>query len=87
MEVRDAVSAMQAAIQRTDRATTALRLSEKALDLGRQAFQAGDSTVLTLNLYEQATLEAKLQVINATADFFKARAAFHAAIGYLPGEQ
>ena len=48
-------------------------------------FESGDLTVITLNLYEQAVLEAELQLIEAQADFFRAEAAYLAAMGIGPG--
>jgi outer membrane protein TolC len=79
-EVRDAVSALQAAAGRIQRARTTADLARQSLELGRRGFESGDLTVVTLNLYEQAVLDADLQLIEAQADYFKARAAFRAAI-------
>jgi outer membrane protein TolC len=80
-EVRDAVSAIEAAAGRIQRARTTADLARQSLNLGRQGFESGDLTVVTLNLYEQAVLDADLQLIEAQADYFKARAAYRAAIG------
>jgi outer membrane protein TolC len=84
MEVRDAVSALQAAEGRIDRARTTVGLARQSLDLGRQAFESGDLTVVTLNLYEQAVLDAELQRIEAEADYCRAWAAYQAALGVTP---
>jgi len=83
-EVRDAVSALVAAAERIERARVTVQLAEQSLDLGRQAFEAGDLTVVTLNIYEQAVMDARVQQIEAEADYFKALAAYHAAVGASP---
>jgi outer membrane protein TolC len=84
MEVRDAVSALEAAEGRIDRARTTVQLARQSLELGRQGFESGDLTVVTLNLYEQAVLDADVQLIEAQADYFKAWAAYQAAVGADP---
>ncbi len=84
VEVRDAVSALEAATGRIDQARIARDLAAQSLELGRLGFESGDLTVITLNLYEKAVLEAELQLIEAQADFFKALAAYRAALGFDP---
>jgi outer membrane protein TolC len=86
-EVRDAVSALATAHDRIERSRVNLDMAHRSLDLGRQAFGLGDITVVTLNLYEQATLEAELLLIEAQADYFKALAAYRAALALDPFAQ
>jgi outer membrane protein TolC len=79
-EVRDALSALEAARLRVD-------LARRELDLARQLeaaewrrFHAGDSTLLVVNLREQATAEARQREVDALIDFQKAMASYRAAI-------
>lgn len=83
-EVRDAVSALTTAHGRIQRAQVTHQLAHESLELGRQGFKAGDLTVVTLNLYEQAILDAELQLIDAQADYFKALASYRAALAIDP---
>jgi outer membrane protein TolC len=84
VEVRDAASALEAAVGRIEQARIARKLADQSLELGRLGFESGDLTVITLNLYEKAVMEAELQLIEAQADFFKALAAYRAALGIDP---
>ncbi|MCA9269402.1 MAG: TolC family protein [Planctomycetales bacterium] len=83
-EVQDAVSAMTTAAQRTRRAEDYLRLAQQSLDLGRVAFDAGDSDVITLNIREQAVTDAQLSLLSSQVDFLSAQADFRAAMGLDP---
>jgi outer membrane protein TolC len=83
-EVRDAVSALATAHDRIERSRVNLDMAHRSLDLGREAFRLGDITVVTLNLYEQATLEAESLLIEAQADYFQALAAYRAALALDP---
>jgi outer membrane protein TolC len=79
-EVRDTVSALQAAAARIERAQTNLELSRQTLELGRQSFNAGDIDLIALNIYEQAVTDAQLLLISAQVDFFVAEADYRAAL-------
>lgn len=81
VEVRDAASALAAATARHDQA---LRARELALGLERaerEALELGQSTLLVVNLREQAAAEAMLLVIDAAADHQRALADWRAALG------
>lgn len=83
MELRDANSALSAA---TDRIVFARREVEVAMRLEngeRTRFELGDSTLLFLNLREQATAEARLREVDSLSDYQKARVALRAAMGQL----
>ncbi len=82
--VQDAVSALDAAAGRIDRAQTNLRLARETLDLGRQQFDAGDIDLIALNIYEQSATDAQLLLITAQADFFDASADYQAALSLDP---
>lgn len=83
-EVRDAVSALQAAAGRIDRAATSLSLARETLDLGRQRFNAGDIDLVDLNLFEKAVNDAQLGWISAQEAYFEARADYRAALAIDP---
>lgn len=83
VEVRDAASALAAATVRHDQA---LRARELALGLERaerEAQELGQSTLLLVNLREQAAAEAMLLLIDAAFDHQRALADWHAALGEL----
>ncbi len=85
--VRDAESALQAARGRIDRAGTNLRLARETLELGRVKFDAGDITLIELNIYEQSVTDAQLLLIAAQADYFSALANYRAALALDPTEE
>lgn len=80
-EVKDARSAMDAARKRAEVAAQEVALAEKLEALERRRFDLGDSNMLTVNLREQATAEAKLRRASALVDYQKAAAAYRAAQG------
>jgi len=83
-EVQDSVSALQAAEARIDRAGTNLQLADETLRLGRVQFDAGDIDLVELNIYEQASMDARVLRIDAEVDFFIALADYRAALGSDP---
>jgi outer membrane protein TolC len=83
-EVRDAVSALQAAAGRIDRAATSLDLARETLSLGRQRFNAGDIDLVDLNLFEKAVNDAQLSWISAQEAYFQAQADYRAALAIDP---
>ncbi|HEV7279062.1 MAG TPA: TolC family protein [Pirellulaceae bacterium] len=80
-EVRDAVSAMVAAAERAERARRARDRSAELVELERFAFEAGDSTLFTVNLREQDLVDSETIYYEALGDFFRAEADYRAAIG------
>lgn len=71
-EVRDAASAVRAA---HERAVLAKEETVVALDLAdaeRERFKLGDSTLFTVNLREQAAVEAELREVSAVNDYLRA---------------
>lgn len=80
VDVRDALSALGAA---EERITFTRREVTVSVDLERgerTRFELGDSTLLFVNLREQAAAEARAREIDALADFHKAAAALRAAL-------
>lgn len=84
--VQDAASALQAAAGRIERAQANLNLARETRDLGRIQFDAGDITLIELNIYEQSVTDAQLLLIAAQADFFSALAGYRAAMAIDPLE-
>jgi outer membrane protein TolC len=80
-EVRDARSAAEAARERVAAARREVELAREIEAIERARFEAGDGTLLLVNLREQATLEAAGREVDALADHFKALAAYEAAVG------
>lgn len=83
-EVRDAASAVRAARTRAEVASREVALAEKLQAAELKRFDLGDSTMLLVNLREQATAEAKLREVDALVDYHKAVAAYRAALGERP---
>jgi len=82
-EVRDARSALEAARQRIAAARAEVGLAQDLVAVERARFDLGDGTLLLVNLREQAAVEAEARVIDALADWHKARAAWDASQGDL----
>jgi outer membrane protein, heavy metal efflux system len=80
LEVRDASSALQAARQRVALTRQEIEVAAKLEQGERTRFELGDSTLLFVNLREQATAEARLREVDALVDFHKALASLKAAL-------
>jgi outer membrane protein TolC len=83
VEVRDARSALAAALERARLARREVEVAEQLERGERTRFSLGDSTQLFVNLREQTTAEARLREVDALADFQKAVAALRLALGEL----
>lgn len=81
VEVRDAASAMSAARARWLEATEAEALARRLEQAERDAFALGQSTLLLVNVREQATAESAVLVLEAAADYQRAEADWRAALG------
>jgi outer membrane protein, heavy metal efflux system len=80
-EVRDALSALQAARQRLELANRQLAAAQQLEDGERTRYELGDSTLLVVNLREIAAGDAALLKADATIAARKAQADLHAALG------
>ena len=78
-EVRDAASAVRASHERAllakDEVTVALDLA----DAERERFRFGDSTLFTVNLREQAAVDAELREVNAVNDYLRSLTVYEQA--------
>ena len=83
-EVQDVQSMLKAAEQRAMVARAELQLSEKVEAAERHRFELGDSTLVFVNLREQATAEAALREIDARLDYHRSLALYRAVLATLP---
>jgi outer membrane protein TolC len=84
-DVRDAASALELAKTRLDAARRELALARALEDAERTRFELGDSTLLFVNLREQQSFETAGRIVDALADWHRARAQLDAAAARLPG--
>ncbi len=78
-EVRDALSALEAARERIEVARRELRLARELEQAERTRFELGESTLLFVNLREQTSAEAAVREVDALNDYHKAVANLRAA--------
>jgi outer membrane protein TolC len=78
-DLRDARSAVDAALQRAELAALELSVARQVEAAERTNFDLGNSTILAVNLREQASAEAASREVDARADFHRAIAAYLAA--------
>ncbi|HEX8705760.1 MAG TPA: TolC family protein [Myxococcaceae bacterium] len=78
-EVRDALSALEAARERVEVARRELRLARELEQAERTRFELGESTLLFVNLREQTSAEASVREVDALNDYHKAVASLRAA--------
>lgn len=81
VELRDAHSALVAAHARVALAREQLALTHQLEQAERNRFQLGDSTLLLVNLREQATTDAATQELEALGEYHRAVADLRAAAG------
>lgn len=78
-EVSDALSALEASRQRVLVARREVALATDLEVAERRRFDLGDSTLLVVNLREQASAESKLRELDALLDYQRALASYRAA--------
>lgn len=79
VEVRDAHSALEAALERLSLARQEQTVAQRLAEAERERFELGDSTLFVVNLRELSAAGARLKVASALADCHKARAIYRAA--------
>jgi len=84
-DVRDAVSALEAARERVGVARREVAVAREVADLERQRLALGDGTLLVLNLREVAAAEARIREVDAMLEWQRASAAYRFAVGASPG--
>ncbi|MCA9260967.1 MAG: TolC family protein, partial [Planctomycetales bacterium] len=80
VEVRNAMTALAADYRQLEQARKSVELALRMEEAERIKFSQGGSTILLINLREQATADAELMVVEASADYFRSQAELHAAI-------
>jgi outer membrane protein TolC len=78
-EVLDAASAVRAAHNRALLAKNEVRVALDLADAERDRFRLGDSTLFTVNLREQAAVDAELREVAAVNDYLRALTAYEQA--------
>lgn len=84
VEVKNAHTEMTAARRRAELAQTQADLAEQLAEAERARFGFGDSTILFVNLREEAAADAAASHVDALADYRKARARYQVATGRPP---
>lgn len=79
-EVRDAVSAVRAAYERSMITRDEYRVARDLEEAERARFRLGDGTMFLVNLREQATFDAALRELAATQDYFRSMAQYELAV-------
>ncbi len=84
LEVRDSLQAQRAAAERAAFAATEAAAARDVLAGESSRYEAGDSTLVVVNLREVAVAEAELAAIDASVDVERARAITRLVLGQLP---
>lgn len=71
-EVRDAASAVRNAHGRAVLAREEAEVAQDLAEAERERFRLGDSTLFTVNLREQAAVDAEIRKVTATGDYLRA---------------
>ncbi len=80
-EVRDAHSTLETAWARVDASRSEVALATRLEQGERVLFDQGDTHLLTVNIREQQTAEARLRLVDALLDYQRGTAALRAARG------
>ena len=79
VEVRTALAALDAALQRLELARAEMDVARQLADAERERFDLGDSTLFVVNLRELSAAGAGLKVVAALTDSHKSMATYRAA--------
>ncbi|WP_166819861.1 TolC family protein [Thalassoroseus pseudoceratinae] len=83
-QVQMALVSLQADLALIEQSQTNLELAEELQTAEEDRFREGESTIILVNIREQATADARAGVVAARADYFRSRAELEAALGSLP---
>ena len=86
-EVRDAISRLEAAERSLDLTRRSAEVSREVAEGERTRFELGATTLLTVNLREEAAADAETALIDAKADVVAALASLRTARGVWPLEE
>lgn len=84
VEVRDALSALRAALQRLELAREAAAIAQRLAEAERKGFELGNTTLLIVNLREQLAADAQASVVRALVDYHRSVAELMTASGAPP---
>jgi cobalt-zinc-cadmium efflux system outer membrane protein len=84
LDVRVAVAELTAARGRAVLAGEQERLARQLAEAEQQRFDRGDTTILVVNLREEAAAEAAAARVDALGEYWKARVRFQVALGQAP---
>lgn len=77
----DSIQAIEVSARRIEFSAQEVVAAKKVEDAEKIKFKHGDSNILTVNLREQATADARIREVDANIDFWKAVADFKMALG------
>jgi len=80
-EVADIHSQLSQAVRRVELAERELELAKQVEAAERTKFELGDSTLLNVNLREQATFDAALRRIDSLVEYHRAKIAYQTILG------
>ncbi len=83
-QVQMAIVSLQADIALIEQSRTNLELAEELEEAEEDRFAEGESDLILVNIREQATADARTEVVAAQADYFRSLAELQAALGTLP---
>lgn len=83
--LEDSVQAIEASARRIELSSLEVVAAKKVEDAEKIKFRHGDSNVLTVNLREQATADARIREVDSNIDFWKALADLKMALGNRSG--
>ncbi len=81
LEVSDIHSLLAQSVRRVELAEQEYKLAKQVEDAERSKFELGDSTLLNVNLREQATFDAALRRVDALVEYHRAKIAYQAILG------
>jgi outer membrane protein TolC len=82
-EIRDAAAAVRAAHDRSSLAQSEVEVALELASAERDRFDLGDSNLFTVNLREQAAVDAELRRVAASLDYQRALALYEQATAEL----
>ena len=80
VEARDAVSAIEAALQSLELTRAELDAARRLADAERERFELGESSLFVVNLRELSAADARLKVTKSLSEYHKSVAIYRAAV-------
>lgn len=83
-QVQMALVSLEADVALIEQTQANLELAQELETAEEERFAEGESTLILVNIREQATADARSEVVTAQADYFRSLARLRAALGALP---